>query len=69
MSTRKRVFPKHIGSARVFKDRKRRELAELLKAIEAVEHGCAYTPMRDVGVLRRTVEGWRQSCSVKEWGR
>lgn len=64
-----RAFPKHVGRSRQWKARKRRELAALEKAVYAVLLGCAYTPLRNVGVVLEQVKAWRRDCSAARWGR
>lgn len=59
------------GSARRFKETKRRQLIALEKALDALRIGCAFLPTRAtrVDAIAAEVESLRQELSVKEWGR
>jgi hypothetical protein len=62
-------IPAHLGPAREFKARKRRELARLERAVYAVLNGAAYTPIVTALPMLAEVKRWREVCSAKAWGR
>lgn len=64
----KRRLPAHIpGTMRAWQRKKRAQLRAVLKAMEEVQLGCAYTPIRDWGVLMSAVEENIERCSPRKW--
>lgn len=56
-------------SRRAFRVQKRAAVRRVLKALDELRLGCAYTPAKDIGVVTEQVREWQRLMSVKEWGR
>lgn len=56
---------------RQWKERKRRELRDVLKAMSVYHMGCAYTPNGEgeVGRITKDLESLAEKLSVRNWGR
>lgn len=69
-SDMQRIFPKRLGPARQWRQKKRKELREALKALKVCRFGCAYTPQ--TGEVQRAINEIGKAielCNVKNWGR
>ncbi len=66
--TGKSSFGKHV-THRSWKTKKRQEAKELEKAAHKFLMGCAFTPVRDFGVMLEKIRDMRKKLSVNEWGR
>jgi hypothetical protein len=59
-------------TSRGWKQRKRRELRQAIKAMEHVRLGCAYTPNVDgvsIGEIMQHLNKLSMAWSQKEWGK
>jgi hypothetical protein len=56
---------------RKFKEQKRKELRAVIKAYEKFRLGCAYVPgfHSNAKNLAESLEGWKDSMNLKNWGR
>lgn len=74
MTDRADEIPDHIvevfGSARKFKEAKRRAIREALKGLEEFQQGCFYAPGFELfDQARDNLEEVQRLVSQKEWGR
>ena len=73
---KKSIIPEYVKrnmglrGNRDYKQRKRREFRELLKAVDTFRTGCAWIPAHNVFVdATKKLEKIRVALSIKEWGR
>lgn len=70
MVKRKRFLPDHIrGTGRAWKKRKRAELKAIAKAVDTFNLGCAFTPERDIYIVKDWLKTAQDALSAKNWGR
>lgn len=65
-------YPAHAyPNARAFKSEKRKQLREVLRAMEQLRSGCAYFPNghQPVVAIKDQLEALAKELSAKEWGR